>query len=137
MAGKSREQINMGMTRLQYLCLVFGERCFYCLQEFSLQDLTRDHVVPRCEGGTESLANQVPACAPCNARKGRRLPTADELLRIRETWESRITKKILKKHAPPCYVCNGNVAALPIDVCPECGRLPNGKYLKMREQVPA
>jgi hypothetical protein len=29
-------------------------------------------------------------------------------------------------------VCNGNVANLPIDVCPECGRLPSGKHIVLQ-----
>lgn len=129
----------MGMTRLQYLVMVFGCRCFYCGHEFPLEELTRDHVVPRCEGGSDDLANQVPACQPCNQAKGRRMPTEDELERIRKVWASSVTNRIKKRHAPPCYVCHGNVANLPIDVCPECGRLPNGKHIVLTEAfgVPA
>lgn len=128
-------QQSVGMTRLQYLCLIFGERCFYCEQDFPIRELTRDHVVPRCEGGSDAFANQVPACAPCNHRKGRRMPTADELDRIRAVWASSVTQRIKKRHAPPCYVCNGNVAVLPIPVCPECGRLPNGKHIVLPDRL--
>lgn len=132
MSGRSRAHARMGMTRLQYLCMIFGQKCFYCDEDFELVQLTRDHVVPRCEGGSEDLANQVPACQACNQRKGRRMPTDDEIVRIRAVWASSVTKRIKKRHAPPCYVCHGNVAVLPIDVCPECGRLPNGKHIVIR-----
>lgn len=33
-----------------------------------------DHVIPRCQGGTDDLANLARACARCNARKGPRTP---------------------------------------------------------------
>lgn len=31
---------------------------------------TFDHVIPRCHGGTNAASNLLPACNPCNARKG-------------------------------------------------------------------
>ena len=33
-----------------------------------------DHVVPRSRGGRSSWDNVVTSCAPCNLRKGNRLP---------------------------------------------------------------
>jgi len=33
-----------------------------------------DHVIPRCQGGTDDLANLVAACASCNCSKGGRTP---------------------------------------------------------------
>ena len=36
--------------------------------------LTVDHVIPRSKGGTSSWDNIVTCCAPCNRRKGDRLP---------------------------------------------------------------
>ena len=53
-------------------------RCFYCGDE---SKLTMDHVVPLCRGGTHTIGNVVPACGPCNFRKGRRFITE---WRIRE-----------------------------------------------------
>jgi 5-methylcytosine-specific restriction endonuclease McrA len=46
--------------------------CQYCGRERGT--LTIDHVVPRCKGGTSSWDNIVTSCAPCNRRKGDRLP---------------------------------------------------------------
>jgi 5-methylcytosine-specific restriction endonuclease McrA len=37
--------------------------------------LTVDHVIPRSKGGLSSWDNIVASCAPCNRRKGDRLPT--------------------------------------------------------------
>ena len=34
-----------------------------------------DHVVPRSRGGRSSWDNVVTSCAPCNLRKGNRLPS--------------------------------------------------------------
>jgi len=46
-------------------------RCQYC---GSSRHLTVDHVVPRSKGGPDSWDNVVTSCAPCNLRKGDRLP---------------------------------------------------------------
>jgi 5-methylcytosine-specific restriction endonuclease McrA len=46
--------------------------CQYCGHERGT--LTVDHVIPRSKGGTSSWDNIVTCCAPCNRRKGDRLP---------------------------------------------------------------
>ncbi len=46
--------------------------CQYCGNERS--SLTVDHVVPRSKGGSSTWENIVACCAPCNRRKGDRLP---------------------------------------------------------------
>ena len=48
--------------------------CQYCGQPFPTPDLTFDHVIPRSKGGSTTWSNVVTACAPCNLRKGNRLP---------------------------------------------------------------
>ena len=48
-----------------------GWRCQYC---GSVGKLTLDHVVPRSRGGDSVWENVVASCAPCNMRKGDRLP---------------------------------------------------------------
>jgi 5-methylcytosine-specific restriction endonuclease McrA len=48
-----------------------GWQCQYC---GSRSTLTVDHVVPRSKGGDSSWENIVASCAPCNRRKGDRLP---------------------------------------------------------------
>jgi 5-methylcytosine-specific restriction endonuclease McrA len=48
-----------------------GWACQYC---GSNSNLTVDHVVPRAKGGVSSWENIVASCAPCNRRKGDRLP---------------------------------------------------------------
>ena len=49
-----------------------GWRCVYCGD--SGGRLTLDHVVPRSRGGDSVWENVVTSCAPCNLRKGDRLP---------------------------------------------------------------
>ncbi len=46
-------------------------RCQYC---GTVGKLTLDHVVPRSRGGDSVWENVVASCAPCNMRKGDRLP---------------------------------------------------------------
>jgi 5-methylcytosine-specific restriction endonuclease McrA len=48
-----------------------GWRCQYC---GGTGRLTLDHVVPRSRGGESVWENVVASCAPCNLRKGDRLP---------------------------------------------------------------
>jgi 5-methylcytosine-specific restriction endonuclease McrA len=48
--------------------------CQYCGEWFPTHDLTFDHVIPRSRGGRTTWDNVVTACAPCNLRKGSRLP---------------------------------------------------------------
>jgi 5-methylcytosine-specific restriction endonuclease McrA len=49
-----------------------GWRCVYCGTTGGR--LTLDHVVPRSRGGESVWENVVTSCAPCNLRKGNRLP---------------------------------------------------------------
>jgi 5-methylcytosine-specific restriction endonuclease McrA len=48
-----------------------GWACQYC---GSRSNLTVDHVIPRSKGGSSNWENIVASCAPCNRRKGDRLP---------------------------------------------------------------
>src|SRR5512141_1816722 len=60
--------------------------CQYCGGQPSKHELTVDHVIPRSRGGTTVWENVVAACAPCNRRKGDRLPDeAGMLLRSKPT----------------------------------------------------
>ncbi len=51
-------------------------RCQYC---GTVGKLTLDHVVPRSRGGDSVWENVVASCAPCNMRKGNRLPEEVEM----------------------------------------------------------
>jgi len=51
--------------------------CQYCGSE--RRGLTVDHVIPRSRGGESVWENIVASCAPCNRRKGNRLPREIEM----------------------------------------------------------
>lgn len=48
-----------------------GFRCRYC---GSCADLSIDHIVPKRNGGNDSVENLVTCCRSCNSRKGARTP---------------------------------------------------------------
>lgn len=48
--------------------------CAYCGGVFPRQALSRDHVIPRVQGGLDVWGNVLTACRPCNGRKGGRRP---------------------------------------------------------------
>ena len=47
--------------------------CQYCHEKFLANELTFDHLVPKCISGKTTWANVVSACTSCNVKKGRRL----------------------------------------------------------------
>ena len=53
---------------------VFLRDSFTCQYCTTGEDLTFDHVIPRSKGGGSGWDNIVASCAPCNRRKGDRLP---------------------------------------------------------------
>src|SRR3954451_15342979 len=55
--------------------------CQYCGHERG--NLTVDHVIPRSKGGASSWENIVTCCAPCNRRKGGRLPRQSNMVPVR------------------------------------------------------
>ncbi|WP_395495100.1 HNH endonuclease [Acetobacter sp. KSO5] len=54
--------------------------CQYCGDKHPTQDLTFDHVIPRCKGGRTTWENVVTACGICNLRKGPHLPHTINML---------------------------------------------------------
>jgi len=52
----------------EHLKALFGHCCAYCRRK--MKKLTQDHVIPISKGGWHCSMNIVPACQPCNARKG-------------------------------------------------------------------
>ena len=49
-------------------------KCQYCYKIHSGTQLTIDHVLPQSRGGKTTWENVVSACAPCNTKKGNKLP---------------------------------------------------------------
>ena len=48
--------------------------CLYCGMRYMTRDLTRDHIKPLSQGGTDSWTNVATACRRCNNYKGGRTP---------------------------------------------------------------
>jgi 5-methylcytosine-specific restriction endonuclease McrA len=72
-AARAEAAINtLSPPEWQWLLEQFEFRCAYCGQQGD--GLTPDHVIPLSRGGNNSLSNIVPACGPCNIRKGARTP---------------------------------------------------------------
>jgi len=48
--------------------------CMYCAERFPTSELTRDHINPLSQGGTDCWTNVVTACRRCNNHKGGQTP---------------------------------------------------------------
>ena len=48
--------------------------CIYCGDQFTLKNLSRDHILPLSRGGDDSWMNTVTACKRCNNHKGNKTP---------------------------------------------------------------
>ena len=70
--------------------------CVYC--GTTSGRLTLDHVIPRSRGGGSVWENVVTSCAPCNLRKGNRLP-------------EEVSMKLRKEPRPPAPVLFIRLAA--------------------------
>lgn len=66
------------------LVALFGGRCAYCGSE---RPLTIDHRVPLSRGGSNEIANIVPACGFCNRSKGAR---TEEEFRVARMLDSEL-----------------------------------------------
>ena len=67
---------NIGRVKLNNHMLFRRDnfRCLYCGDEFVKAKLTRDHIIPRVQGGPDIWTNVACACKRCNNIKGGRTP---------------------------------------------------------------
>lgn len=80
-------------------------RCQYCHARLPAQELTFDHVVPRCRGGRTSWENVVTACSPCNLAKGGKMPEDSAMIPLSRPM--RPSTRVLQangRHFPPNYL---------------------------------
>lgn len=47
----------------------YDGRCAYCGKEIDIKDMQVDHIVPKCNGGTDDISNLNPSCRRCNHYK--------------------------------------------------------------------
>jgi len=55
--------------------------CYMCGRKLGYLEIVLDHVIPIARGGSHSEDNMKVACAPCNSRKGDKLPAECEWLK--------------------------------------------------------
>ena len=75
--------------------------CQYCGTKLSVRTGTKDHVIPRCQGGADKLTNVVAACKPCNNRKADKSPEECGMklrARPRELLEDEKLEMLVKVH---------------------------------------
>jgi 5-methylcytosine-specific restriction endonuclease McrA len=60
--------VDFSSEQWDYLKAVFTNSCAYC--GLQTNRLAQDHVIPVSKGGAHTLANILPACQPCNSKKG-------------------------------------------------------------------
>lgn len=85
------------MTKQEWEDLIFefNYRCVRCgLEGYHLD---KDHIIPRYQGGDDSLNNIQPLCPWCNCQKG---PENVNWIKIRRKYgfEKHLIKKYSKKH---------------------------------------
>jgi len=58
--------------------------CFFCDKPTADDDITMDHLIPKCIVNNTKAENLVPACSPCSIAKADRMPTSQEMAKLRE-----------------------------------------------------
>lgn len=76
--------------------------CQYCGDQ---HELTFDHVIPRSKGGQTLWDNVVAACAPCNLKKGNRMPKAAGMIPAQMPYQPTVHELHRNGRAfPPNYL---------------------------------
>lgn len=71
--GKSfKKTVKLSKATLYYRD---GGKCFWCERAMTIDEVTRDHVVPTSRGGNDTWDNVVCSCHDCNHEKGDHPPT--------------------------------------------------------------
>ena len=62
---------------LRKLFSIYRGTCQYCYEKIPFSVATREHVYPKCKGGSSDSFNLVLACKKCNSDKGHLFPYPD------------------------------------------------------------
>ena len=73
------------MTKKNSILNKTAGHCAYCGCVLNVNNMTRDHVVPKSRGGTSELDNLLPACRACNLQKG---DDSLDSFRMRFFWDT-------------------------------------------------
>jgi 5-methylcytosine-specific restriction endonuclease McrA len=81
-----------------------GFSCVYCGWD-AKEDLTFDHLTPRSKGGRTTWSNIVTACAPCNLRKGGRMPSEADMHPSRKPYRPTMRElQAMGRRFPPNFL---------------------------------
>ena len=80
-----------------------ANQCQYCGKRFPTSELSLDHILPTCRGGTTTWENLVCACVKCNVRKGGRLPKEAGMKLIRPPVRPKRSPLLTIKLGNPKY----------------------------------
>ena len=69
---------NHTLTEWEDLKIEFDSKCAFCRQP---KKLTKDHIIPLSEGGTDYIDNIQPLCRNCNSKKWKNIHENPELLK--------------------------------------------------------
>lgn len=69
------------VSRIKQLWVAQHELCFLCLESFTLDNVSREHVVPKSMGGGNG-DNVVLAHRRCNNKRKAKKPTVEQLARL-------------------------------------------------------
>lgn len=92
-------------------------QCHYCRQHFHIHELEQEHRIPLSRGGPNTITNIVPACRPCNRRKG--TMTDDEFFDYLDKTRERQSARhppLAQSRTPHARRSRGTQNA----VCPSC-----------------
>jgi len=79
--------------------------CQYCQNKFSANELTFDHLIPKCLNGKTVWTNVVSACTACNLKKGRKLITQGEMSLVKPPFKPSATQlQNNGRNFPPNYL---------------------------------
>lgn len=82
-------------ARRRFILILFDWKCFHCGTALIRETMTVDHLRPKSEGGSPTYENLVPACHPCNQRKGSKLPDWKDIERATATWQKVTNTELL------------------------------------------
>ena len=68
--GKNVKRRTKGFAKEYLSELKYVPNCLYCESELNYENATTDHIVPVCDGGTNTQVNLVVCCFNCNNERG-------------------------------------------------------------------